>query len=429
MTKPSLLIVDDEKEVLNALNRVLRRDFELFLFSEPEEALAFYRDKPVPLIVSDMRMPSMDGATFLSHVCDINPHSKRFLLTGHADVNTTVSAVNEGKITHYFAKPWNNDELIGELKSAYETYLSERKKTTLLKSNLEKNSELSLINSSLELEINKNKQKLALVSSREAKSFVRLKKTFSTFLEIYAKTVSLHTQDKSEHNFRVAGHARLLAELMGCDNLTAYQVYIAGLLYETGKLALPQSLLSKPQDLLTRTELDEFCSFYQKSSDMLSAVSELHFVADIIRHIPEHYNGRGSPEHLSENNIPLGSRIIAIVSQFDNLIIGRQSELKLPITEAKSRIESQSAYVFDPEIIKQYFNLLQAKPKASEGKVEYPVDLSDLNVDAIITRDIENPNGNILLTKHTAIEQNHIEKLRQLQLNNEVVLPFFIQPS
>jgi len=427
MTKPSLLILDDEKEVLNALNRVLRKDFELFLFSEPEQALDFYRDKPLPLIISDMRMPSMDGATFLSHICDINPYSKRFLLTGHADVNATVSAVNEGKITHYFAKPWSNEELVNELKEAYSTYLSERKKTSLLKSNLEKNAKLSLINSSLELEINKNKQKLELVSSREAKSFVRLKKTFSTFFDIYASTIALHTQDLTGHSFRVANHARLLAENLGCDNLTAYQIYIAGLLYETGKIALPQSLLSKPLGLLTRIERDEYDVFYQKSSEMLSPVAELHYVADIIRHIPEHYNGRGNPEHLAGEEIPLGSRIISAISAFDDFIIGRQTQIRLPIAEAKNRVKSQSSYIFDPEVLKKYFDILQSKPKASEGEIEYPADLTDLIVGSVTTHDIKNTNDNILLTKGMVIEQQHIDKLAKLQLNNEIVSPFFIK--
>lgn len=427
MAKPSLLILDDEKEVLNALNRVLRRDFELFLFYEPEQALGFYQDKPVPLIVSDMRMPSMDGATFLSHVCDINPHSKRFLLTGHADVNATVSAVNEGKITHYFAKPWDNEELISKLKEAYQVYLSEIKKSSLLKKNVEENTKLSLINSSLELEINKRKEKLALISSREAKGFERLKRTFSTFFEIYANTIALHTQDQTKHSFRVAGHAKLLAERLGCDNLMAYQVYIAGLLYEAGKIAIPQFLLSKPLDLLTRSELDEFESFYQKGSDLLSSVTELRFVADIIRHIPEHYDGRGNPEHLEGENIPLGARIIAIVSVFDNYIIGRLTEAKISIAEAKNRIKSQSGFVFDPEIINQYFDLLDAKPKSSSGTIEYPTDLPELSVNTVITHDIENKNGGILLTKDTTIEQHHLDKLTQLSLSDEVVFPLFIQ--
>ena len=169
MSKPTLLVIDDEKEVLNALNRALRKEFELFLFSDPIAALEFYRDKPTPLVLSDMRMPIMDGATLLGHISEINPSSKRFLLTGHADINLTVAAVNEGKISHYFAKPWDNVELIAELKDAFAVYLSELSTKKLLRVNKEKNAKLSLLNSSMELEINKSKKKLDLISTKEAK--------------------------------------------------------------------------------------------------------------------------------------------------------------------------------------------------------------------------------------------------------------------
>ena len=125
MSKPALLVIDDEKEVLNALNRALRKEFELSLFSDPIAALDFYRDTPTPLILSDMRMPTMDGATLLGHIRDINPISQRFLLTGHADMNLTATAVNEGTISHYFSKPWDNNTLIAELKNAFIVYLAE----------------------------------------------------------------------------------------------------------------------------------------------------------------------------------------------------------------------------------------------------------------------------------------------------------------
>jgi len=127
MSKPELLILDDEKEVLNALNRVLRKDFELFLFSEPHDALSFFENNPVPLVISDMRMPIMDGATFLARITALNPNSKRFLLTGHSDINLAEMEVAEGKSPYYFAKPWDNFELISELKIAHELYIAEEK--------------------------------------------------------------------------------------------------------------------------------------------------------------------------------------------------------------------------------------------------------------------------------------------------------------
>jgi len=416
MDKPSLLILDDEKEVLNALNRVLRKHFQLFLFSDANEAIGFYQDNQnIPLILTDMRMPVMDGATFLGKIIDINPHCKRFLLTGHADINLTVNAVNEGKISHYFSKPWDNEELISELFAAHELHLNERKTKQLLKINLAKNAELSLINSSLELETNKSQKKLQLVSKREASSFVRLKKTFSTFIDIYAETICLHNQDITRHNFRVAAHARLIAEKQGCDKLTIFQIYIAGLLYETGKLSLEQSLLKLPIDGMSQYEKRLYNSFYQKSYELLNKVDELSFVAETIRHIPENYNGSTAPEHLAGDDIPQGSRIIAIVSFYDNLVNGRQFQVKIPTVEAKFRIKESANTLFDPNLVNHYLTILEERPEPSEGKVEYILNSADLSEGLILTRNIVNTDNNAMLTKGTKLEQHHIDKLIDIE--------------
>lgn len=416
MDKPSLLILDDEKEVLNALNRVLRRHFQLYLFSDANEAVGFYQDNPnIPLVLTDMRMPVMDGATFLGKIIDISPHCKRFLLTGHADINLTVTAVNEGKISHYFSKPWDNEELIAELKSAYELYLNERKTKQLLKVNLAKNAELSLINSSLELETNKNQKKLQLISTREANSFGRLKKTFSTFIDIYAETICLHNQDITRHNFRVAAHCRLIAEQQSCDKLATFQIYIAGLLYEAGKLALEQNLLNKPIDTMSQHERRLYNSFYQTSYELLNKVDELKFVAETIKHIPANFNGTTAPEHLNGEDIPLGSRIIAIVSMYDNLVNGRQLHGKTSTVEAKFRIKELTKTMFDPNLVNQYLTILDERPAPSEGHIDYLLNSGDLQQGLVLTRDILNTDNNPMLTKGTEIEQHHIDKLLEIE--------------
>ena len=428
MSKPELLILDDEKEVLNALNRVLRKDFELHLYSDPHEAIAFFENSPVPLVISDMRMPIMDGATFLSRITELNPKSKRFLLTGHADINLTVTAVNEGKISHYFAKPWDNFELISELKLAYELYTTEVKSKRLLKQNIEKNTELSLLNSSLELEINKSNEKLEQLSFKEAKSFVRLKKTLSTFINLKAEIISLHTMDTSKHNFRVASHARSIAEKMACDNLTVFQIYIAGLLYETGKLSIAQSLLSTPIEHLNQQERTSYNSFYGKGATLLEKVKELANVANIIKHIPEHYNGLGVPERLSQEDIPLGSRIISVVATFDNLVLGRQTQLPTSLVEAKHRIEELANKVFDPQVINLYFDLLDTRPAAKEGTIEYPANIAQLKEGDVLTQDLNNGNMLPLLTKGVIVESHHIEKLTELEIEHNSVFTLFIAP-
>ena len=428
MSKPTLLVIDDEKEVLNALNRALRKEFELFLFSDPIAALEFYRDKPTPLVLSDMRMPIMDGATLLGHISEINPSSKRFLLTGHADINLTVAAVNEGKISHYFAKPWDNVELIAELKDAFAVYLSELSTKKLLRVNKEKNAKLSLLNSSMELEINKSKKKLDLISTKEAKSFARLKKTFNTFVGIYANSIALHNEEYTQHNYRIASHARYIAEQQDCDKLLSYQIYIAGLLYEAGKIALPQKLLREPYEQLNHQEQTLFDSFYQTGADLLSDVDELSFVVEIIKHIPERYDGSGLPEHLIADDIPLGSRILALVTHFDNLVIGRQQIAPVSVTEAKERLAKMAGSRFDPKLQSIYLDMLSALPEHNAaGNLEFPTDLMQLCEGLILTQDIVNSSSSVMLTKGTVIEQSHIDKLIEISGERDEQFSVFIQ--
>ncbi|NRA85569.1 MAG: response regulator, partial [Gammaproteobacteria bacterium] len=264
MNKVSLLILDDESEVLNALKRVLRKEFELFLFLEPLEALEFYRKNPVPLVLSDMRMPVMDGATFLTHVAEINPRSKRFLLTGHCDLDRTIEAVNQGHISRYFAKPWDNEQLLSELTSASNQYHNEIKSLKIFKINHQQNSQLSREKASMETQQIKQQQHLK-----------KLKKNFNVFIELYADSIALHTQEGSRHNYRIGAQARYIALQLGCDPLTAYQIYVAGLLYETGKLAVAQMIIEQPYDQLLPQQQHSFDHFNQHSVTMLSTGSPL----------------------------------------------------------------------------------------------------------------------------------------------------------
>ncbi len=426
MAIPALLVIDDEKEVLNALNRALRNEFELYLFSDPIAALEFYKDKPTPLVLSDMRMPIMDGATLLGHISDINPKSKRFLLTGHADINLTVAAVNEGKISHYFAKPWNNEELIAELKEAFSVYLTEVSSRKLLKINKEKNAKLSLLNTSMELEVTKSKKQLALISSREAKKFARLKKTFNTFVNIYADSIALHNEETTQHNYRIAAHARFLSEQHGCDKLLSYQVYVAGLLYETGKLYLSQHLLRKPYDELTAPEKSQFDSFYQTGAELLAPVEELAYVVEIIKHIPEFYNGSGMPDKLAGEDIPFASRVLAIVSGFDNLLIGRLNSKKLSVAQAIKKFTPLSDSLFDGKILEDFFNMLSALPCNTEDPLEFPIDLHQLKVGWTLAQHLINSSGNLLLSKGTVIEDTHIERLKELTKKQDEKFILFV---
>jgi serine/threonine-protein kinase len=115
--RPSLLFVDDEERVTNALKSIFRDTYDVATASSGEEALALVRQQPFHVVVSDQRMPGMLGVEVLREVKTLRPNSVRMLLTGYSDLAAIVGSVNEGEVFRFVSKPWNQDDLqatIGE---------------------------------------------------------------------------------------------------------------------------------------------------------------------------------------------------------------------------------------------------------------------------------------------------------------------------
>lgn len=132
--KSFILLVDDEQNVLSALKRELVEEpYEIVTALSGEEGLNLVASHTFKVIISDERMPGMDGASFLAAAKEISPQSVRFMLTGHASIDATMRAVNSGEIYRFFTKPWNSIELKQAILSAIEKYDLEDENRRLLK--------------------------------------------------------------------------------------------------------------------------------------------------------------------------------------------------------------------------------------------------------------------------------------------------------
>jgi DNA-binding NtrC family response regulator len=116
----SILLVDDEENILKALRRVLgrRKDWEIETYTRAEEALRRMRIKNFELVLSDYRMPGMDGVQFLSQVKQLQPETMRLIISGHTDLDALLGAINEASIYQFISKPWNDYELVATLEQA-----------------------------------------------------------------------------------------------------------------------------------------------------------------------------------------------------------------------------------------------------------------------------------------------------------------------
>lgn len=117
-----LLIIDDEEEILKALRRQFRRTYEVYTASSGQEALEIMQTVPIQVIISDQRMPGMNGSEFFSRIKDTSSDAVRLLLTGYADIETVIAAINEGSIFRYVIKPWNPAELETIVREAFTRY-------------------------------------------------------------------------------------------------------------------------------------------------------------------------------------------------------------------------------------------------------------------------------------------------------------------
>lgn len=112
-TTPKILILDDEEMVLTSLSSFLEleTDYDVVTFTEGTNALAYVKENLVNLVISDYLMPDMDGITFLGKVKEIDPQITRIILTGYADKENAIKAINDVGLFHYIEKPWDNDDL------------------------------------------------------------------------------------------------------------------------------------------------------------------------------------------------------------------------------------------------------------------------------------------------------------------------------
>jgi len=151
MSQHTILLVDDEENILSALKRVLRwENYEVVTAANGRDGLKMLAQRPIQVVISDQRMPEMSGTEFLMHVMDSHPDVVRIILSGYTDVDTITDAVNKGHIYKFLLKPWNDDALKMEISRAFDYYELVNLNKSLHQRIMEQNEELKRYNEKLE---------------------------------------------------------------------------------------------------------------------------------------------------------------------------------------------------------------------------------------------------------------------------------------
>ena len=163
MSEPTLLLVDDEQSILNALTRVLRKEpYRLLTAISGEEALDILGKETVHVVGSDFRMPGKSGIELLREVKQRFPATVRVILSGYADGHVIVDSINVGEVYRFLPKPWNDDELVVTLRQCFEQYELRSENERLLEQVRSQNEELREMNELLEMAVNQRTRSLQL---------------------------------------------------------------------------------------------------------------------------------------------------------------------------------------------------------------------------------------------------------------------------
>lgn len=417
----NLLCVDDEPNILSALRRLLRpHGYQVTIAGSGAEALTIMEEQPFDLVISDMRMPEMDGAQFLEQVRKRWPDTIRLLLTGYADVTSTVDAINKGEIYRYISKPWDDNELLLIVRQALERKALEREKVRLELLTARQNEELRDLNANLELKVMERTVELR-------KAHDKVKTSFLTSIKVFANLIELRGSNLAGHSRRVADLARKIANRMGLSPAESQDVFLAGLLHDIGKIGLPDLLLVKPVPQMTGDELGLYRKHPVKGEQSVMALEELRGAAKIVRSHHERFDGQGYPDGLMGLGIPIGARILCVANDYDGLQIGSLSVRRYTQEDAKKLIAEGKGKRYDPQVIEAFLEIVGKVEVRDTGEIELGV--ADLKPGMILSRDLVTRDGVLLLAADYILDANLVRQIRDYAASENIVMRIHVRTS
>lgn len=313
--KPTVLLVDDEENILNAIKReFLDDEIELVATTDPFSALDILKNKKVMVMIVDNLMPGMKGIELLFKARSISPETVRIALTGDSDVNAVLEAVNIGAVYKFLVKPWDKEEL----------------RSIVLDS------------------IYRYRMVHELRGASEEK-----------ILEL-AQMIELRDPYTHGHCERVGEYALMLASALNLDKGVRKDIKYGAWLHDCGKLGVPESILNK-NDLLTFEEMRIVRNHPVWGAEVVRLAGLSETVAQIVNYHHERYDGSGYPVGLKGTMIPLEARIVTIADIFDTLTSERPYRRKLSLNEAIHILLKEKGHVGDPEMVDFFVYLIEKR--------------------------------------------------------------------
>ncbi len=341
-----ILFVDDEVNVLQSIRRNLRKEFELDTAASGEEALRMLgANGTYAIIVSDMRMPGMNGIEVLAQAKEDSPDTVRMMLTGNADQQTAVDAVNHCDIFRFLNKPCDSSQLVNAVRSGLRQY--------------------ELITAEREL----------------------LENTLRGSIKALSDVLSLSNPDIFGRTTRLKNRIGQIAGNMGLADAWLFES--AAMLSHIGCVGVNQDLVRRKigGQVLNDQEKAEFAAHAGIGADLVKAIPRMEAIAEAIRYQEKNFDGSGFPrDPVKGDDIHLGARMLKVVVDFDDLVSAGTSP-----DDAFLSLKNQSQY-YDPAVFVAFESAMQE----DLGLVPKSVCISNLSDSMVLAEDVMT-NDNVLL--------------------------------
>ncbi len=380
----SILFVDDESNLLNAIARHFRRQYNVFTATNGHEALGLIRQHgPFPIIVSDMKMPNMNGIELLSRVRTMAPDTVRILLTGQADLKDAIRSINEGSIFRFLTKPCSLGTLAQTLDAARTQY--------------------------------------ELVTSQR----ILLEQTLQGSIRMLTDILALTNPTA----FGKANRARQLVEellphidLEGADR---WPIEVAAMLSQIGYVTLPPELaktLYMGGDL-TDEETAQVAKLPEITESLLAHIPRIETVREILRYRMHRFDGKSHPEDgLKGRQLPLGARILKLVLDFDTYV----SQIRYLEPALDRLFKDKNAY--DIRLLNVFAELKRSTAQHEQVETLQPYQLRN---GMIFATDIVSTSGHLLVARGQEVTDSLRERILLLAENGaiESALTMLIPPE
>ncbi len=417
----TLLCIDDEANILASLKRLFRpAGYRVLTAPGGEEALALLEREEVDLIISDMRMPGMNGAQVLAAARARWPETVRILLTGFADMSSTIEAINQGQLHRYIAKPWDDNEVLLVVREGLEKKALLREKARLEALTQAQNEELKELNASLEQKVEERTAELAAANEKLKTGFITAIRTFSAVIEMRGGRIAGHSR-------RVADLARKLATALKAPPGEQQSVFFAGLLHDIGKIGQSDRLLQMPYMTLAPAERQEVQKHPVRAATLLMGLEQLRDAVPLILAHHEYWDGSGYPNKLTGPAIPIGARVLTVANDFDGLMHGLILNRTMTQAEALDMIAASRGKRYDPRVVDAFLGMMRAEKKADASTPSgWVVRTPELKPGMALTKDLFTHEGVLLLAHGYMLDDLLIQQIREYEQSEGLSLQLHV---